>query len=97
MDICLELQPYCTPAVIVGLAALAISAVHPPTYHVLQCIAAALPVAAGYNQTGRDVATGKIPPGWRQEAAWRARHKWAAQRVAHLMTDLYDRSVVRIP
>jgi hypothetical protein len=25
------------------------------------------------------------------EKAWRQRHKWAARRVAHLMTDLYER------
>lgn len=96
MGVCLEVQQYCTPAVILGLAALAVSTVHPPTFEILKCIAATLPVQAGYNHTARDVASGKIPPGWRQEAAWRARHKWAAQRLAHLLTDLYDRSGVQL-
>ena len=36
-------------------------------------------------------AAGNFPSAAEAEAAWRARHKWAAQRVAQLLTDLPPR------
>ncbi len=39
------------------------SVVHPPSYHLLRCIAAALPVWAGYAETARACASGRVPDG----------------------------------
>ena len=39
------------------------SVLHPPSYHLLRCIAAALPVWAGYAETARACATNSIPQG----------------------------------
>ncbi len=39
------------------------SVLHPPSYHLLRCIAAALPVWAGYAETARACATNRIPQG----------------------------------
>ncbi len=44
-------------------------------------------VLQGYAQTARDTRLGRLGEGADLEAAWRRRHKWAAQRVAHLLTD----------
>ncbi|CAL8461811.1 g1342 [Coccomyxa elongata] len=71
------------------------SVVHPPSYHLLRCIAAALPVWAGYAETARACASGRVPDGPPAEAAWRARHKWAAQRLAHLLSDAHEKPPLR--
>ena len=39
------------------------SVAHPPSYHLLRCIAAALPVWAGYTETARACASGRVPDG----------------------------------
>ncbi len=39
------------------------SVLHPPSYHLLRCIAAALPVWAGYAETSRACASGRVPDG----------------------------------
>ncbi|KAK9908907.1 hypothetical protein WJX75_004527 [Coccomyxa subellipsoidea] len=67
------------------------SVLHPPSYHLLRCIAAAMPVWAGYAETARACASGRVPDGPPAEAAWRARHKWGAQRLAHLLSDAHER------
>lgn len=39
-------------------------------------------------QLSKDCELGRIPPGARQELTWRARHRWAAQRLAPFLGDL---------
>lgn len=39
------------------------SVLHPPSYHLLRCIAAALPVWAGYAETARACASARLPDG----------------------------------
>ena len=121
------------------------SVLHPPSYHLLRCIAAAMPIYAGYAETARACATNRRPEGAKvvghltalpelclqtslaqqaplsasqrngtpeetqvidclvpggppvltlggdaqAEAAWRSRHKWAAQHLAHLLGDAH--------
>ncbi|PSC71628.1 putative serine threonine-kinase abkC isoform A [Micractinium conductrix] len=54
-----------------------------------ECIAALIPVLAGYNQTAKHCATSRLS-GNAAEELWRRRHKWAARRTAKLLTDLPD-------
>lgn len=39
------------------------SVLHPPSYAVLRCLAAAIPVAIGYQETARNSALGLLAPG----------------------------------
>ncbi|CAK0783811.1 hypothetical protein CVIRNUC_007011 [Coccomyxa viridis] len=84
-----NIERYSTAAAGLLVAAAFWSVLHPPSYHLLRCIAAALPVYAGYAETARSCATNRIPEGAKAEAAWRARHKWAAQRLANLLGDAH--------
>lgn len=84
------LQRLASVSLLLWLANIAARTWHPPTGRLLDSITALAAVAAGYANTARDVAHGRLS-GTAVEAAWKARHKWAAQRVAPLMTDLWPR------
>ena len=72
-----EFEP---PALALLLVATAWAMVHPPSWHLLKCAAATFYISAGYSQTSRGIAVGRIQEGTVAEQAWRDRHKWAAQR-----------------
>eukprot|EP00891_Asterochloris_glomerata_P008318 jgi/Astpho2/8318/Aster-x0812 len=79
---------YLPPAATLFLGACAWAWIHPSSFHILQCLAASVPVSAGYAQTARASASGRLAKGPETEEAYRERHRWAAKRVAHLMRDL---------
>ena len=58
-----NIERYSTAAAGLLVAAAFWSVLHPPSYHLLRCIAAALPVYAGYAETARSCATNRIPEG----------------------------------
>lgn len=78
------------PAFVLAVAGAALSVFHPPSATLLRAITTAIPVACGYAATARDVASGACGDrgGGRVEAAWRARHRWAALKVAPHLGDL---------
>ncbi|KAL3147271.1 hypothetical protein ABBQ32_002762 [Trebouxia sp. C0010 RCD-2024] len=82
---------YATPAFGLWVGAHVWAYMSPHSYHVMQCLAASVPVMAGYAQTKRAAASGRLAAGEATEAAFRARHRWAARRVAHLLKGLPDR------
>ena len=57
------IERYSTAAAGLLVTAAFWSVLHPPSYHLLRCIAAALPVWAGYAETARACATNRIPQG----------------------------------
>lgn len=58
-----NIERYSTAAAGLLVAAAFWSVLHPPSYHLLRCIAAAMPVYAGYAETARACATNRIPEG----------------------------------
>ena len=58
-----NVERYSTAAAGLVVVAAFWSVVHPPSYHLLRCIAAAMPIYAGYAETARACATNRIPPG----------------------------------
>jgi hypothetical protein len=81
------LQRYGEPAfVLLALAALW-ARVHPSSQQIGECIAALIPVLAGYNQTARRCVRQRLS-GDAAEELWRKQHKWAARRTAGLLQDL---------
>lgn len=78
-------QKYGEPAAWLTAAAAVWAIVNPSSYKVGECIAALIPVLAGYNQTARQCEKGLIAD---QEGAWYGVHRWAARRTAHLLTRL---------
>jgi aarF domain-containing kinase len=78
-------QRYGEPAAWLTAAATVWAIVNPSSYKVVECIAALIPVLAGYNQTARQCEKGLIVD---QEGAWYGVHRWAARRTAHLLTKL---------
>jgi aarF domain-containing kinase len=78
-------QRYGEPAAWLTAAATVWAIVNPSSYKVGECIAALIPVLAGYNQTARKCEKGLIVD---QEGAWYGVHRWAARRTAHLLTRL---------
>lgn len=85
-----QLQRLAAVSLLLWLANTAARTWHPPTGRLLDSIAALAAISAGYAGTARDVARGRLQ-GPAVEAAWKAQHKWAAQRVAPLMGDLWPR------
>ncbi|KAL0050818.1 hypothetical protein WJX82_007739 [Trebouxia sp. C0006] len=67
---------YVSPAAALWVGAHMWAWLSPNSYHVLQCLAASVPVMAGYAQTKRAAATGQLAAGEATEAAFRARHRW---------------------
>ena len=57
------LNDYCLSAAVLGFAVVLARAADPDTFHLLRCMAATLPLAAGYNKTARASATGGWPAG----------------------------------
>ena len=58
-----NIERYSTAAAGLVVVAAFWSVVHPPSYHLLRCIAAAMPIYAGYAETARACATNRIPEG----------------------------------
>jgi hypothetical protein len=56
-------ERYSSAAAGLVVAAAFWSVLHPPSYHLLRCMASALPVWAGYAHTARACATGRVPSG----------------------------------
>lgn len=56
-------ERYSAAAAALVVTATVWSVLHPPSYHLLRCIAAAMPVWAGYAQTARACAIGNVPDG----------------------------------
>ena len=56
-----NVERYSTAAAGLLVVAAFWSVVHPPSYHLLRCIAAAMPIYAGYAETARACATKRIP------------------------------------
>ena len=56
-------ERYSSAAAGLVVAAAFWSVLHPPSYHLMRCVAAALPVWAGYAQTARETALGRVPSG----------------------------------
>lgn len=54
---------YISPAAALWVGAHMWAWLSPGSYHVLQCLAASVPVMAGYAQTKRAAATGKLSAG----------------------------------
>ena len=54
---------YSKPAALLAAIAAVWSVVHPSSRHLLQCMAVAAQLNAGYNQTQRNAALGVIPQG----------------------------------
>lgn len=80
-------QRYGEPAAVLLAAAALWAYIHPSSAQIGECIAALIPVLAGYNQTAKHCATLGLT-GDASEELWRRQHKWAAGRTAHLLTDL---------
>ena len=49
---------YCLSAAVLGFAVVLARAANPDAFHLLRCIAATFPLAAGYNRTARASARG---------------------------------------
>ena len=64
---------YLPPAATLFLGACAWAWIHPSSFHILQCLAASVPVSAGYAQTARASATGRLAKGEspHETARWR--------------------------
>ena len=60
---------YLPPAATLFLGACAWAWIHPASFHILQCLAASVPVSAGYAQTARASATGRLAKGKSLHAA----------------------------
>ena len=54
---------YVTPAAALWFGSYLWAYLSPNSFHVLQCLAASVPVMSGYAQTKREAATGKLAPG----------------------------------
>lgn len=54
---------YLPPAATLFLGACAWAWIHPSSFHILQCLAASVPVSAGYAQTARASASGRLAKG----------------------------------
>lgn len=80
----------CHPAAALALGTMLWAVVHPASFHIVKCLAAAIPVQAGYASTVRQTARGQLTQGAGMEEAWQRRHRWAARKLAPLQTDLYD-------
>lgn len=81
---------YGEPAGLLLLLAAAWVALHPTSAQLAEAMATLVPVLLGYSQTARHCARKQLPAS-DMEAAWHARHKWAARRCAHLLGDLPER------
>jgi hypothetical protein len=71
------------PAAALVLAGFFWSKMDADAFRLGSCLAALIPVMAGYNQTARECALGAADDA---EEAWMQRHKWAAQRCAPLLS-----------
>ena len=56
-------QQVCHPVAALALAGLVWAWLHPASFHVAQCLAAAIPVQAGYAATMRQTARGQLVQG----------------------------------
>ncbi len=74
-------------ALVLWLANTMVRTWHPDAGRTLDSLAALVTIAAGYANTARHVKRGTVH-GAALETAWTQRHKWAAQLVGPLMTDL---------
>ncbi|KAL4443762.1 hypothetical protein ABPG75_011499 [Micractinium tetrahymenae] len=83
-------QRYGEPAALLLAAAALWAYLHPGSAQIGECIAALVPVLAGYNQTAAQCARLGLS-GEAAEELWRQRHKWAARRTAGLLSDLPER------
>ncbi|GAB4817539.1 hypothetical protein N2152v2_004585 [Parachlorella kessleri] len=81
-------RAYGEPAAALAAAAALWAYVHPTSEQIGRCVAALIPVLAGYNRTARDSAAGRFGDVLDVEQAWHRRHKWAAQRLAPLLDSL---------
>ena len=54
---------YLSPAAALWVGAHMWAWLSPNSYHILQCLAASVPVMAGYAQTKKEAATGRLAPG----------------------------------
>ncbi|KAI7844981.1 hypothetical protein COHA_001347 [Chlorella ohadii] len=81
------LQCYGEPAFVLLALAVLWARVHPSSQQIGECLAALIPVLAGYNQTARQCVRQGLS-GDAAEELWRKQHKWAARRTAALLQDL---------
>ncbi|GBG89782.1 hypothetical protein CBR_g49633 [Chara braunii] len=63
----------------------------PRVHHALKCGGAAIPVMTGYARTSNLVRGQPVGAAGEGEKFWRERHRWAAERLCHLMTDFSEK------
>eukprot|EP00208_Stichococcus_sp_RCC1054_P004010 CAMPEP_0206149134 /NCGR_PEP_ID=MMETSP1473-20131121/37622_1 /ASSEMBLY_ACC=CAM_ASM_001109 /TAXON_ID=1461547 /ORGANISM="Stichococcus sp, Strain RCC1054" /LENGTH=1096 /DNA_ID=CAMNT_0053546583 /DNA_START=242 /DNA_END=3533 /DNA_ORIENTATION=+ len=79
----------CLAAALMAAALVVLHKADDQAFHTLRCLAMSLTLNAGYAQTARAAATGRLQPGPETERAFRARHKWAARKTAPLLRDMH--------
>ena len=56
-------EQVCQPAAALAVAGLIWACAHPASFHIVKCLAAAIPVQAGYASTTRKTARGQLKEG----------------------------------
>ncbi|KAL3683284.1 hypothetical protein R1sor_001306 [Riccia sorocarpa] len=85
-----RLHDFTTASLLLSIGVPILKYQNPNLHYTLECVGAALPVAAGYAKTKARVQ--QITPGSAglAEGLWRSRHRWAAKRLCSYLTDFQN-------